>query len=126
MALPKTSTKESRPRRTRPQAYSFGKRTLRSATQDGLHQVAELFGRKLIALDVGEQFPLAVNNCGMQRMVHQSFVGEKIHAEKVVDALYLFRRSGKKVPRIRVSFPSAGIAGKNIWPVSGRIKGYRQ
>jgi hypothetical protein len=38
-----------------------------SAIQNGLHQVAQLLSRELIAFEVGQQSSLAVDDCGMQR-----------------------------------------------------------
>src|SRR5450432_2573439 len=59
-------------------------------------------------------------------MIHQAFVRKEVHAEKVVNPLYLGYRTGKKVPGVRVSLPGTGIAGENVGLVTGRVKSYSE
>jgi hypothetical protein len=51
--------------------------------QHSFDQVSELIGSELVPFNIRYEFALPIDDNGVQRMVHQAFVGEEIHAEQV-------------------------------------------
>jgi hypothetical protein len=93
-----------------------------SAIHDGLHQVAQLLSRELIAFEVSCQSAFAIDDCGMQRMVHEPFIRKIVHSKQVADVLNVGHGTGKEMPGCRVGFPVSGVLFEDIRIIPLRIE----
>ena len=91
-----------------------------------LHQIAQLIGGILIALDIRHESSAAINDHSVKGMGHQGFIGEKVHSEQIGHTPHLGHGPGQQVPGLRIRFPGLRIAGQNLRPVALRIESHRE
>src|SRR5580658_10262147 len=96
--------------------------TASAGSQYGLLEIPQLVRRELIAFNIGHQFSLAVDDRGMQRMVHEPFIREIVHSEHISNVLNLGYGAAKKVPCRGVGFPGAGVPRQSVRPIPLGIK----
>src|ERR1700729_878646 len=73
---------------------------LPDVVQRCLYKIAQLLGAELVALEVGRQLALAVNDEGVHGMRQSPLIRPEVQAKPAAHRLYVNRRSGQKMPRI--------------------------
>src|SRR5262249_17235334 len=74
-------------------------------SQDPFGEIAQLAGRKAVALDVCGQLSLSIDRHGVQRMIQQPLVWKGRHTEHAADPLDVGLRAGQEMPERRVRVP---------------------
>ena len=86
------------------------------STQHGLHQIAQLLRREFVALDIGGEASLAVDQDGVEGMHQQSFLRVIIHIESRANALHFGWGSHQEMPHVRIGMPGLRV----FFTASGR------
>jgi hypothetical protein len=81
-----------------------------------------LIRSELVPFDVGNHFPLPVDDRGMERVVHQTFLGKEVHSEQVTDAPHVTDRPSKEVPGGLICLPLGGILRQNLGRIVNRVE----
>lgn len=69
---------------------------------------------------------MTVDNRGVERMVHQCFIGKIVFAKQVAYPSNVCCRSSEKVPTVRISLPAAGIFLQDVRRIMNGIECDRQ
>jgi hypothetical protein len=77
---------------------------------------------EFVALEVGRQFPLAIDHNRMQRVSQLAIFGPYIHAEPEANGPHLLQGPGEEMPGLRIGFPDSRLFCENIRLIVNRIE----
>src|SRR4029077_13492756 len=75
-----------------------------------------------VALEVGRQFALAINDERVHGMRQRPLIRPEVQAKPAAHRFYFSGRSSQKVPRIRVGLPGARVLRQNFRRIVNRIE----